>query len=352
VGKEVKMRYIKFLLISTLIAILLIANPLPVFVINELYLDSEDNWQLELESFLPEEKFEGHYLKSKSDTASFLPGLEFNGSGFLLLNNSSMVHSLDIDKNGDSIEIINIEYGDIYALYFGPGEKYKAPDSGQSLCRDQYADGEFYLDNSPTLGFENDTLNACCTISGYVKDSLDNPIDSVKLCLNKYLWGYSIPTCRSTTYTNTDGSFELRSLAFAFLSTLEFTKNQYDTTEIDSLDISPDSTYDLGIITLKMNQGALPEDRPEFNQFSLSQNYPNPFIRETKIVFTLPAELPTLLEIYDTKGQKVKTLAKGIIAKGRHEISLDAADLSSGVYIYKLRAGRQYSDSKKLILTK
>jgi hypothetical protein len=351
-GEEVKMKYIKFLLISILMSDLLLANVMPVFVINELYFDSEDNWQIELGSALPEEKFEGYYLKSKSDTASFLPGLEFDESGLLLVNNSLMAHSLDIDKNGDSIEIIAIEHGDAYAqLYFGPGEKYKAPDSGQSLSRDYYAYGEFYLDNSPSLGFENDTLDACCTISGYVKDSTDNPIDSVKLCLNKYFSEFYFPFCRSTAYTNPDGSFELRSPAYAFLSTIEFTKNQYDTTKIDSFDLCPDSTYDLGTITLKRDLGALPEDQKDFNQFNLSQNYPNPFIQETKIVFTLPGELPTLLEVYDTKGQKVKTLVKGTISKGKHEITLDGKDLSSGVYIYKLRAGRN-SDSKKLILTK
>jgi hypothetical protein len=344
-GKGDKMKYIKFLLITNLTAILLFSNPLPIYVINELYFDSEGNWQIEVLGADSEWPFEGYYLKSKSDSSGFVSGLEFDESAILLLNNSSMVEPIFIDKNGDSVEF------DVEKLYFGPGERYKAPDSGQSLCRDQYAEGEFYLDNSPTPGFENDTLDACCTIAGYVKDSIDNPIDSVKLCLDKYLWAYTLPTCRGTAYTDVDGSFELRSPAYAFLSTIEFTKLQYDTTKTDGLDLKPDSTYDLGTVTLKINQGALTEDQPELNQFGLSQNYPNPFTRETKIVFTLPAELPTLLEIYDTKGQKVKTLIKGTIAKGKHEIMLDAADLHSGVYIYKLRAGR-YSDSKKLIITK
>ena len=72
----------------------------------------------------------------------------------------------------------------------------------------------------------------------------------------------------------------------------------------------------------------------------------------SKIVFTLPAQLPTLLEIYNSQGQKVKTLTKGIVPRGKHEVLFDGTNLSSGVYIYKLRAGRHYSDSKKLILTK
>jgi len=340
------MKQIKFSLILILIANLLFANPLHIYVINELYFDSESNWQIEILAADSEWPFEGHYLKSKSNSSNFLPGLEFDESALLLLDNSSMAESLYIDKNGDSVEL------DGEKLYFGTGERYKAPDSNQSLCRDVYANGSFYLDNSPTPNSENDTLDACCTISGYVKDSTGNPIDSVKLCLNKYLYDYINPSCRSTTYTNTNGYFELRSRAYACLSTLELTKDQYVTTKIDSLDISPDSTYDLGTITLKTNLDALPEDQPEFNRFSLSQNYPNPFTEETKIVFTLPEKLPTLLEVYNPEGQKVKTLVKGTIPSGKHEVTFNAAELSSGVYIYKLRAGRHYSDSRKLIITK
>ena len=340
------MKYIKFLFLSIAISYFLLANPLPVFVINELFFDSEGNWQIEVLGADPEWLFEGNYLKSKSDSAIFLPGLEFDSAGFLLLNNSSMAESLHIDKDGDSIEL------DGEKLYFGPGEGYKAPDSGQSLCRDYYIYAKFYLDNSPTLGSENDSLDASCTLYGYVKDSINNPIDSVKLCLNKFYYEFYFLKCRGLTYTDTDGYFELQSRAYACLSTLELTKDQYDTTKIEILDLYPDSTYDLGTITLKTHLDALPENQTDFNQFSLYQNYPNPFTGETKIVFTLPETLPILLEVYNPEGQKVKTLVKGTIPSGKHEVTFDAAELSSGVYIYKLRAGRHYRDSKKLIITK
>jgi hypothetical protein len=340
------MKYIKFLLISILISNSLLANVLPSFAINELYFDSEDNWYIELWCVIPEEKFEGYYLKSKSDTSSFLSGLEFDSAGLLLFDNSSMTEPVYIDKNEDRLAVAGAK------LYFGPGEKYKAPEVEQSLCRDYPGLGEYYLDNSPSLGFRNDTLDACCTFYGYVKDSLGNTIDSTKLCLNKYFEGVIYPRCRDLSYTDTDGYFGLRSRAYACLSTLELTKDRFDTTKIEILDLCPDSTYDLGTITLKTNLDALPEDQPEFNRFSLYQNYPNPFIRETKIAFTLPETLPTLLEVYNPEGQKVKTLVKGTISKGKHEVTFDAAELSSGVYIYKLRAGRHYSTSKKFIITK
>ena len=336
------MKYTKFLLILILISNSSLANIVPFFSITELYFDSENNWYIELRCILPEEKFEGYFLKSKSDSSSFVSGLEFDESGLLLLDNSSMVDSVYIDKNGDHIEVAGEK------LYFGPGEKYKAPQTGQSLC----LYGEYYLDNSPTLGYENDKFNACCTISGNIKDSTDNPIDSVKVCLNKYTYYYFFIYCRDSIWTDTDGYFELHPLAYAYPSMLEFTKDQYDTTKIDSLDLNPNSTYDLGTLIITERMGALPENKTSINKFSLSQNSPNPFIKETKIVFTLPETLPTLLEVFNSQGQKVKTLVKGTILRGKHEVTFDAGELSSGIYIYKLRAGRHYSDSKKLIITK
>jgi hypothetical protein len=220
------------------------------------------------------------------------------------------------------------------------------------LCLDQYSHGEYYLDNSPTLGSENDSRDACCTIQGYVKDSWDNPIDNVKIRLNNY-WVYPAPwDCwRDSTYTNTEGFFQFNPLAYAFPSKIQFKKYRYNTLKIEDLDLKPDSTLDFGTIILT-GGSAVPEDRTSFNQFNLSQNHPNPVIGETKIVFTLPETLPTLLEIYNPDGQKVKTLVKGTISRGKHEITFDATELSNGVYIYKLRAGRYYSDSKKLIITK
>jgi hypothetical protein len=239
-------------------------------------------------------------------------------------------------------------------IYFGPGEKYKAPGDDRSLCLSNYSRyAEYYLDNSPTPGTENDALDARCTIRGRVKDSWNTPISNVRLCLNEYHGGLGDPNayCRDTVLTNTEGLFEFHPLTFAFLSNIQFTKYGYNGTKIDSLDLSPDSTLNLRTIILT-GGSSVPEDQPEFNQFSLSQNYPNPFTRETKIVFTLPTTLPTLLEVYNSQGQKVKTLVKGTISSGKHEVIFDGASLSSGVYIYKLRAGRHYSDSKKFILTK
>ncbi len=351
------MKYIKFLLISIFMPNLLFANGIPEILINEIYFYDDSLWQLELKTLDEINLFDSLYLKTKSDSAYFVSYKPGPGGIKLIdpLYWRLLGNPVHIDKNGDTVEIKDGHWGSVVAnIYFGPGEKYKAPGDNRSICLDGYSFyAEYYLDNSPTPGGENDALDARCTIRGRVKDSWNTPISNVRLCLNKYHGGLGDPYvyCRDTVLTNTEGLFEFHPLAFAFLSNIQFTKYGYNGTKIDSLDLSPDSTYDLETVILT-GGSSVPEDKTSINQFNLSQNYPNPFTRETQIVFTLPEELPTLLEVYNSQGQKIKTLVKGIISRGKHEVALDGTSLSSGVYIYKLRAGRHYSDSKKFILTK
>lgn len=86
-------------------------------------------------------------------------------------------------------------------------------------------------------------------------------------------------------------------------------------------------------------------------QFSLSQNYPNPFNPETTIEFFIPERSNARIVLVNTLGQVVKEVANGNYAAGKHQIQLNASDLSSGVYFYRLDAG-YYSTTKKLVLLK
>ena len=90
--------------------------------------------------------------------------------------------------------------------------------------------------------------------------------------------------------------------------------------------------------------------------FELVQNYPNPFNPSTKMQFSLPVDADVKLEVYDCVGRLVSVLANGFMKAGYHEISFDASQLASGVYIYRLSAvgknGTPFFDSKKMILAR
>ncbi len=87
-------------------------------------------------------------------------------------------------------------------------------------------------------------------------------------------------------------------------------------------------------------------------EFSLSQNYPNPFNPQTNIRFTLPKQESVTLEVFDVLGKTVATLLKDQVkSAGRHNITFSGADLSSGLYFYRLQAGDQ-SFMKKMMLVR
>jgi hypothetical protein len=87
------------------------------------------------------------------------------------------------------------------------------------------------------------------------------------------------------------------------------------------------------------------------NSLDLGQNYPNPFNPETTIEFSIPERSNARIVLINTLGQVVKEITNGSYAAGRHQIKLNASDLSSGVYFYKLEAGN-FVSVKKLVLLK
>ncbi|MBR9976723.1 MAG: T9SS type A sorting domain-containing protein [Bacteroidetes bacterium] len=71
---------------------------------------------------------------------------------------------------------------------------------------------------------------------------------------------------------------------------------------------------------------------------TLSQNYPNPFNPSTSISFTLPETANVSLRVFDLHGREVATIANGDFSSGTHTLSFDAANLPSGMYIYRLES--------------
>ena len=84
---------------------------------------------------------------------------------------------------------------------------------------------------------------------------------------------------------------------------------------------------------------------------SLYQNYPNPFNPTTKISYKISEKSFVSLKIYNLLGKEIIVLVNEEKPAGYYEKEFNAADLSSGIYFYKLSAGI-YTDIKKMVLLK
>ncbi len=85
--------------------------------------------------------------------------------------------------------------------------------------------------------------------------------------------------------------------------------------------------------------------------FALHQNYPNPFNPTTVIRYQLPTATPVRLEVFDVLGRNVSSLVNARQSAGDYSVSFNAANLSSGVYFYRLQAG-DFVQTRKMVLMK
>ena len=95
------------------------------------------------------------------------------------------------------------------------------------------------------------------------------------------------------------------------------------------------------------------EPEPELPKtFALYQNYPNPFNPATTIRYDLKSKSNVQLTIYDLAGRAIKTLVNQTQNAGRHAVEFDASDLSSGIYVYRIKTSAGFVASRKMVVLK
>ncbi|MBK7230376.1 MAG: T9SS type A sorting domain-containing protein [Ignavibacteriales bacterium] len=87
------------------------------------------------------------------------------------------------------------------------------------------------------------------------------------------------------------------------------------------------------------------------NDFRLSQNYPNPFNPSTTIEYQIPQASFVTIKVYDVLGKEIVTLVNEEKPAGIHEVSFEPKDLTSGLYLYKIKAGN-FEQTRKMLLLK
>ena len=103
--------------------------------------------------------------------------------------------------------------------------------------------------------------------------------------------------------------------------------------------------YQVNIDIVKPSAGDKPSD------YSLNQNYPNPFNPTTTISYSIKSAGDVTLKVYDMLGTEVASLVNEVKEAGNYSIEFNAAELPSGIYVYRLASGN-FMETKKLVLLK
>jgi hypothetical protein len=87
------------------------------------------------------------------------------------------------------------------------------------------------------------------------------------------------------------------------------------------------------------------------SSFEVFQNYPNPFNPSTTIKYSVPQAAIVKVSVYDILGREILNLVNEEKLPGNYEVKFDGANLSSGIYFYRMQAG-EYMIVKKMSLIK
>jgi len=192
--------------------------------------------------------------------------------------------------------------------------------------------------------------------SVYVGDTLSSIVELIN---------NSSDSLTITGFYNTDSVFSVTSDSLPFIIpplgstpiSVNFIPDKYgEFKDVLHIRSDTDTSRIAQVMTLKGKADTIKiiNDINEFNKklsYKLRQNYPNPFNPATTIEFEIPEREFVLLKVYDVRGSEVANLVDGEKSAGSYKVRFNAYKLSTGIYFYRLQAGK-YIDVKKLLLLK
>ncbi|NQT62838.1 MAG: T9SS type A sorting domain-containing protein [Candidatus Marinimicrobia bacterium] len=339
----------------------LYANPIELKIFSEIqfsYTDSTD-WIIELQdSWGYSENMDGWYITSSTDTAYFNFGLNINHASYPLVRSDSLQTLFTFNVYNDVLTLYDSLNQWIDAVSFGDREyaNISSPFPGQSisLCQEngpEVTDSRlyWYIDNTPSIGVENDYEGGYGTVSGNVHDADGNLQEGVRII---YGYGVHINGEPDTLdrFTDSLGFYQFWSPSQLRTVTIHHT----DFISQDTImQVWPDSTSILDFVLLPVVgiENFTVEQIPRI--FELRQNYPNPFNPSTNIEYDLPEHSEVSLIIYDVAGRELQTLVSTSQDPGSYNISWggtnqDGQQVSAGMYFARLQAGK-YSSVVKMV---
>jgi len=323
-------------------------NPIAIKYFSELQLEGETRmgWSIELIiMWSADSTMDGWYLTTSNDTSMLSSGITLDEGIFVVLGEGYLQTPLSLSASGEIITLFNSSGQWMDELRYGDVENTETPSppEGYSICLDYDLYHYWYMDSSPTLGSENDTDGAMCTIEGYVYNEAGNPCEGVDV---RHAWTtHEVDSVYVTT--DASGFYTIERKARSLYLQISTTGYQEADTAFQAW---PNTTRQVDfqlrpLVGIDDSEVHIPE------QFELMQNYPNPFNASTSIQFGLPTSSQVRIDVLKLDGSHVANVLNEKMSRGNHTLSWDASNLSSGIYVYTLRAG-EINISRKMILLK
>jgi hypothetical protein len=210
-------------------------------------------------------------------------------------------------------------------------------------CSGQTMSGLIHVDANSS---NYDTLKSSSKFTGAINNS--NTGKLVSLCMDA-----------SSTWTLTKNSYLTIIINSAGISGTTVTNitgngyNVYYNSSNSSNSYLGAKTYTLvnGGYLLPTGASAVAVETSLPTGWNLDQNYPNPFNPSTVISYQIPSAGQVALQVFDALGREVATLINEEKQAGTYNITFNAKNLPSGLYVYRIR-GNNFVQSKKMLLIK
>jgi Secretion system C-terminal sorting domain len=202
---------------------------------------------------------------------------------------------------------------------------------------------QFSLVNSGNSLTQDFTLfKANSTISGRITVDGSSPVGPITV------FGYNADSANAQTNTDANGYYMLHVTDKIYDYTIELGNIPAGYGFTNPVVHAGDTNVNINLTQatdVKQINSNLPKT------YALSQNFPNPFNPTTQIQYDIPQSSFVHLVVYNLLGQQVAELVNSQQAAGKYSVTFSGTSLSSGIYIYSIRAGN-FVQSKKLILLK
>ncbi len=218
--------------------------------------------------------------------------------------------------------------------------KWKEADVVTLEDGDNFNDINFILETVP-----EEAANAYAEIRGTVLDENGAPV------VDAYVYVYnSNNEIVSYSFTDNNGQYNVSGITPGIYSVgvNEFGLEEGENDNVVAGTDEP-GTADFTLANSAEVTDVETKDIP--NTFSLNQNYPNPFNPTTTISFAIAEKGKVQLKVYDIIGKEIKTLVNGELSAGVYNLTFDASNLPSGIYIYEIRTNK-FLESRKMMLLK